>query len=225
MARRRPRLTERAAGAPAAQTGLFAALAEGALRWALGRPAVDRVLRSLLRHPRALLAVVSLLGLWLTVWSLAPLFTAPSAPQVAASPPASGVLDADQQREREVLAVITAYNQASITAGLLGDPAHLAPYLAPDGAAWRQVDAEYQRRAGRGETTDAALSRWGVLRIEVERDTALVETQEQWDAVTSVGDQVISSRRGVLLRNSYRLRRAASGGWLIVAIETTPLVA
>jgi hypothetical protein len=190
-----------------------------------------------LRHPRALLVAASLIGLYLTAWSLAPLFTVTSLSQAAAAPevggagsiklaaPSTGALDEVQQGEREVLAVITAYNQVSITAGVLGEPAHMAPYLAPEGAAWHQVDVEYQRREGRGETTDAALSRWGVLRIAVQHDTALVETQEQWDVVTSVGSEVISSRRGVLSRNSYRLRRSTTGQWLIVAIETTLLVA
>lgn len=212
-------------------------LVEEALRWLLDRPAIDRALLSVLRHPRALLVVASLIGLCLTAWSLASLFTVTSPPQAAAAPDvgrssgielaavSTGALDEVQQGEREVLAVISAYNQASITAGVLGEPAHMAPYLAPEGAAWHQVDVEYQRREGRGETTDAALNRWGVLRIEVQHDTALVETQEQWDVVTSVGGEVISSRRGVLSRNSYQLRRSASGQWLIVAIETTPLVA
>lgn len=212
-------------------------LVEEALCWVLDRPAVNRGLLSVLGHPRALLVVASLIGLYLTAWSLAPLFTDTSPPQAAAAPEvggssgieltasSTGALDAVQQGEREVIAVVTAYNQASITAGVLGEPAHMVPYLAPEGAAWHQVDVEYQRREGRGETTDAALNRWGVLRIEVQRDTALVETQEQWDVVTSVGGEVISSRRGVLSRNSYQLRRSASGQWLIVAIETTLLVA
>ncbi|MEN9933895.1 MAG: hypothetical protein RLZZ387_474, partial [Chloroflexota bacterium] len=84
--------------------------------------------------------------------------------------------------------------------------------------------AEFARRAQRGETSDAALVRWGVLRSVVDGDTALIETQEQWDVITSVGPSVVSSRRGVLVRNRYQLRRAAPGTWQIATVETTPVI-
>ena len=67
--------------------------------------------------------------------------------------------------EDDVLNVVAAYNQASITAALLGRVDVMAPYLAPDGSTWAEVRAEYQRRAMRGETHDPALTRWGVLRM------------------------------------------------------------
>jgi len=52
-----------------------------------------------------------------------------------------------------------------------------------------------------------------------------VETQEQWDDIASLGGQVISSRRGVLTRNIYELRRSAAlGRWLITTISSTPII-
>jgi hypothetical protein len=129
------------------------------------------------------------------------------------------------EAHREVLAAVVAYNQASIAASLLGSPNVLAPYLTPDGEAWRQVQAEFARRAQRGEMSEAALVRWGVLRSVVDGNTALIETQEQWDVITSVGQSIVSSRRGVLVRNRYQLRYTVAGTWQIAAVETTPVIA
>jgi hypothetical protein len=124
--------------------------------------------------------------------------------------------------DQTVVNVVAAYNQASITAAVLGRADAMAPYLAPDGRAWADVQAEYQRRASRGETHDPALTRWGILRVAIDADTAIVETQEQWDDLTSVGGQVVSSQRGVLTQNVYHLRRAPSiESWLISDITTT----
>ncbi len=88
-----------------------------------------------------------------------------------------------------------------------------------------QVQAEYARRATRGETHEPALTRWGVLRIAVDGNSATVETQEQWDDITSIGGQVISSRRGILTRNTYTLRRAPDPArWLITDVATTTII-
>lgn len=196
--------------------------------WLLARPLVDRPLSALLRTPRTLMATVAVAGLALTALTVLPLVFARSAPRSThemnvdqAAPPTA---PADRPREEAVLAVIAAYNQASIAAGLLARADLLAPYLAPEGAAWRDVQAAYERRRARGETTDAALQRWGVLEVQVTGDTALVETQEQWDVVASVGGEIISSRRGVLTRNTYRLRRSPQAGWLIVSVDSTTLI-
>jgi hypothetical protein len=127
--------------------------------------------------------------------------------------------------EEDVLNVVATYNQASIAAAVLGRPDPMTPYLAPDGKTWAEVQAEYQRRATRGETHNPALSRWGVLQIVVDADTATLETQEQWDDVVSIGGQVVSSQRGILTRNSYTLRRSPSlGRWLITDVASTTLI-
>jgi hypothetical protein len=124
-----------------------------------------------------------------------------------------------------VLAVVAAYNQASIAAAVLNKADAMAPYLAPDGQAWAQIQAEYQRRATKGETHDPALTRWGILQIAVKSDTATVETQEQWDDIASVGGEVVSSKRGILTRNTYELRRSPSPGrWLITAVTSTLVI-
>jgi hypothetical protein len=196
--------------------------------WLLARPLVDRGLSAFLRAPRVLMALVAVVGLALTILAIVPLVAArPASSTVHATNAGQAVPTAapdDLPGEREaVLAVIAGYNQASIATGLLARTDLLAPYLAPEGAAWRDVQAAYERRRARGETIDAGLTRWGVLHVRVTSDSALVETQEQWDVVTSVGGEVISSRRGVLTRNAYHLRRSPEAGWLIVSVESTTL--
>jgi hypothetical protein len=186
---------------------------------------LDRVFAPLLRRPHVLLALGVTLGVTLiaaTLFSGQPAIPSPSA-EVDRAP--GGATPPGAQRDDAVLTMIAAYNQASITAGRLGDDTLLAPFFAPESPAWQQVQAEYTRRRQRGELSDAALVRWGVLAIHLDGDTARVETQEQWDVVTSLGGTVTSSRRGVLTRNVYILRRALDGGWRIVRVETTPLVA
>jgi hypothetical protein len=87
------------------------------------------------------------------------------------------------------------------------------------------VQAEYQRRIGRGESHEPALTRWGILSVTVDRDSATIETQEQWDDRTSIGGQLVSSQRGVLTRNTYALRAAPdTGRWLITTITTTTVI-
>jgi hypothetical protein len=196
---------------------------------------VDRALGYLLARPRALQFAGLAVGLAIVALTVRPLiwpgasYEAPTsataverAPVPALPMPASV---ASGERDADVLRVVAAYNQASITAAVLGRADMLAPYLAPDGQTWAEVQAEYQRRAARGEAHEATLTRWGVLRIAVAGDTATVETQEQWDDITSVGGQVVASRRGILMRNTYTLRHAPSmGSWLITDVATTTLI-
>ncbi|NWG20230.1 MAG: hypothetical protein HXY39_07860 [Chloroflexi bacterium] len=191
-----------------------------ATEWLLAQPAFDRILASALRHPRLLVALVAIAGTALTAWSIAPFWrgdagTVPAADSAAITPaPSSG---------DDALRLIAAYNQASAVAAAQGRADLLAPYLAPDGPAWRAVQQEYARRAISGERREATLARWGVLKAAIDTDTAIVETQEQWDVVTIAGGDIVSSRRGVLLRNAYMLRLDA-GGWRIVDVATTVLM-
>jgi hypothetical protein len=195
--------------------------------WLSARPVVDLALSAVVRFPRALMGAAALVGLVLTALTIASVASRPldahgtgsvAATRQAASP---GDTPAEQQA---ILALIARYNQASIAAGLLGRADLLSPFLAPEGSAWRDVQVEYARRQARGETSDAALVRWGVLAIQVTDASARITTQEQWDVVTSVGETVIASRRGVLVRNTYQVRRSPEAGWLIVAVDTTTLV-
>jgi hypothetical protein len=200
----------------------------------LALPRVDRALGQLLGHPRALQLAGILIGIVMVALTLRPLLwpvEAPAAPTMSSSgasipvPATAPLAQPAANREEEVLNVVAAYNQASIAAAVLGRPDPIASYLAPDGKTWEEVQAEYQRRATRGETHNPALSRWGVLQIVVDGDTATVETQEQWDDVISVGGQVVSSRRGILTRNTYTLRRSPSlNRWLITDVATTTFI-
>ena len=195
-------------------------------------PVVDRMLGRALGRPRLLQWLGALAGLALVALALWPLFV-PSASSavVAQSAPVSGSATAleatpsHDTEQAEIVAVVAAYNQASITAALLGHANVMAPYLAPDGTAWAEVQAEFARRATRAETHEPTLTRWGVLREEITGDTANVETQEQWDDITSVAGEVISSRRGLLTHNTYELRRAAtSGRWQITTVTSVSVI-
>lgn len=194
----------------------------------LALPAVDRVLGRLLSYPRILQWTGVLVGLLLAILAVyplvfpAPLPAAPALPQVAASAAQTlPSLPADQV----VLAVVAAYNQASITAAVLNKADPMTRYLAPDGQAWAEVQVEYQRRITKGETHDPMMSRWGVLKIAVDGATAMVETQEQWDDLTSISGTVVSSKRGIVTRNIYTLRRSPNlGGWLIMTVTSTLVI-
>jgi len=203
----------------------------------LALPRVDRMLGWLLDRPRAVQFAGILIGIVLVALALRPLIwpvdrpTTPAASSSGAAPVSAPVTvplaqSAANSSEDEVVHVVAAYNQASIAAAALGRPDPMAPYLAPDGSStWAEIQAEYQRRARRGESHEPALTRWGVLRIAVHADSATVETQEQWDDVTSIGGQVIGSRRGILTRNTYTLRRAvAPPRWLITDVATTAII-
>ena len=200
----------------------------------LGWPFLDRLLNRVLEHPRALQFAGILVGMVMIsltlhplIWPTAPEHTSASstASQRAGAEALPAPSDLPSPGDADVLNVVAAYNQASITAAVLGRADPMAPYLAPDGTTWAEVQAEYARRATRGEAHDPALTRWGVMRIAVDGDTATVETQEQWDDLTSVGGQVVSSKRGILTRNTYTLRHAQSmGSWLITDVATTTLI-
>jgi hypothetical protein len=201
--------------------------------------AVDHLLGRALNHPRMLQWFGALAGLVLVALALRPLFVASASSAVAAgSVQASGSAratmvtpgrDADEHttssEQSEILAVVGAYNQASITAAALGRADVMAPYLAPDGSDWAEVQAEYARRAARGETHEPTLTRWGVLRAEVTGASARVETQEQWDDITSVGGEVLRSQRGMLTQNTYTLRRDTTNGrWQITTVTSITVI-
>ena len=192
---------------------------------------IDRLIGRLLAQPRILQAIGGMLGLVMIVLTLRPLLlpkalslqptvATTTAPLARESPPAL-----DTSAQQAVIAVVTAYNQASIAAAVLNRPDALAPYLAPEGSAWADVQAEYQRRTGRGESHEPALTRWGILGVAIDRDSATIETQELWDDRTTIDGLLISSRRGMLTRNTYALRAAPdTGRWLITTITTTTVI-
>jgi hypothetical protein len=197
----------------------------------LNLPAVEWVFSRLLARPRVLQLAGVLLGMlivYLALRSLLPSAT-PLTPAVVsaasaqtratAMPPPAG---SDTQA---ALDLIAAYNQASIAAAVLNRADTMAAYLAPDGRAWADTQAEYQRRINTGETHHPALTRWGILRVAIDADTGIVETQEQWDDLTSVGRAVVSSKRGLLTQNVYHLRRVPkTERWLITTIITSNII-
>ena len=205
------------------------------LERALSFAVIDRLLGRALGRPRLLQWLGVVVGLLIVGLALSPFFvsSAGSASTTGSVQASSTVVQQSDDTDRyganaeqpDVVAVIAAYNQASITAALLGRADVMAPYLAPDGTAWHEVQAEYERRATRAEMHAPTLIRWGVLREQITGDTAHVETQEQWDDLTSVGGSVISSRRGMLTHNTYELRRATtSGRWQITTVTSVSVI-
>lgn len=210
------------------------------LEHVLRLPAMDRMLGQAVAHPRLLQWLGALIGLVIIGLSLWPVLvssigststTGPAQTSGSSAVVQRSTTDGDTTQrtpsaeQSDPLAVVAAYNQASITAALLGHADAMALYLAPDGAAWTEVQAEYARRATRGETHEPTLTRWGVLREEITGDSARVETREQWDDITSVGGAVISSRRGILIHNTYELRRATtSERWQISMVTSMSVI-
>jgi hypothetical protein len=195
---------------------------------------VDRVLGRVLAHPRLLQAIGVMLGMLMIAFAFRPLIIPSSRPGATEAQPiaSSAVLDAAAlttataaSEEAAVLELVLAYNQASIRAAVLNTPDPMAPYLAPDGAAWTEVQTEYQRRTASGETHEPTLTRWGLLRLTFNGDTAKVETQEQWDDITRVSRVIVASKRGILTHNTYELRRAPdTGDWRITTVASTTLI-
>jgi hypothetical protein len=188
------------------------------------------LLTGAMRYPRALMGVAGVCGIVIAIWSLTRFGNAiqdaeyrdsSSATQSAythLSPihPLSPVPD-------DMVRLLTAYNQASALAAMQGRADVLSPYLTPDGPAWQAVIREYARRAETGERHQATLVRWGVLASDTTPEGAWVDTQEQWDVIITIGERIVSSRRGILTRNRYVLRRD-DDGWRIVDIATTMLI-
>ena len=141
-----------ATATPAGQTS---ALRDRLLASAL----VDRTLVHLLARPPALQLARLAVGLALVALIVRPLVwpgatcgapaNATAAEHTSAPALPTPASLAAGERDAEVLNVVAAYNQASITAAVLSRVDLLAPYLATDSQTWAGVQAEYQRRAAR----------------------------------------------------------------------------
>lgn len=189
---------------------------------------IDRLLGWMLLRPRAvqggaatLCAALIALSVTGGAADVSPHAAGERAPEVADAPAQASPEERDEPVE-QAIAAVAAYNRASIIAAREGRVEHLLPHLHPSGAAIAQARAEYDRRAGLGETHDARLRRWGVLSAEASGAWVTVETQELWDVVVWSEGKIVSSRRGVLTRNIYRLQRA--GAWLIADVTTEIVV-
>ncbi|MBO9334797.1 MAG: hypothetical protein J7455_08465 [Roseiflexus sp.] len=191
---------------------------------------LDQLLTGMMRYPRALMGVASVCGIVIAIWSLIrfgdvirdteyrdSLSIIQSAyTQLSPVHPLPPVPD-------DMVRFLAAYNQASVLAAMQGRADVLSPYLTPDGPAWQAVIQEYARRAETGERHQATLVRWGVLASDTTPEGAWVDTQEQWDVIITIGERIVSSRRGILTRNRYVLRQD-DDGWRIVDIATTMLI-
>ena len=191
---------------------------------------LDRLLTGVMGYPRALMGVAGVCGIVIAIWSLTRFgdviqdaeyrdssFTVQDAyTHSSLAHPLPPVPD-------DMVRFLAAYNQASALAAMQGRVEMLSPYLTPDGPAWQAVIQEYARRAETGERHQATLVRWGVLASDTTPEGAWIDTQEQWDVIITIGERIVSSRRGILTRNRYVLRRD-DDGWRIVDIATTMLI-
>ncbi len=191
---------------------------------------LDRLLTGAMRYPRALMGVAGVCGIVIAIWSLTRFGNAirdaeyrdssstiqSAYTHLSPAHPLPPVPD-------DMVRFLTAYNQASALAAMQGRAEILSSYLTLDGPAWQAVTQEYARRAETGERHQATLVRWGVLASDTTPEGAWVDTQEQWDVIITIGERIVSSRRGILTRNRYVLRRD-DDGWRIVDIATTMLI-
>jgi hypothetical protein len=211
-------------GAQRQRTSHLPTVRDRVLQRLIAHPSVDWLLTTMLRYPRALIIAAIGASAALAIWHIGALQRAPeAAPNLAlvadvSAPPPPTIVPAT-----DVVRFLAAYNQSSALAAAQGRAALLEPYLAPDGPAWQSVVAEYARRADVGERRDATLVRWGVLQSDVTPAGGWIDTQEQWDVVITVGERIVSSRRGVLTRNRYWLRRDLDG-WRIVDAATIEVI-
>lgn len=199
----------------------------------LAAPPVSRALDALVVRPR-LLQVAATGMCALTVWAAVGAKAQPQSrpqevgawtPNAAQATNASFAIATPGEAEdaRAAVEVVAAYNQASAEAARAGRVELLAAHTDQSGPAWVRVQAEYERRARADERRDAILRRWSVLAATQNGERARVETQELWDVVVMVEGQVAASRRGVLTRNVYELRRAPTG-WLVMDVATETIV-
>src|SRR6266542_2635809 len=142
--------------APAAQLSTAHATSPTMIGQTLALPALDRLLGWLLDRPRVLQVAGVLVGIFLAALALRPLLSsaAPVSLAVTNATPAQSATASPSagSAEQAVIDLVAAYNQASIAAAVLGRADAMAPYLAPDGTAWADAQAEYGRRATRGES-------------------------------------------------------------------------
>jgi len=123
------------------------------------------------------------------------------------------------------IAVIAAYNAASIAAGVNGDHTMMHAYLAERSTVRTDIATEYARRARHNERHHASMVRWGVVDREQTERRARIVTQEVWDDVVVVAGSVVDERRGSLSRVTYDLvRHTTTEPWRIVAIKSEVIV-
>ncbi|MGQ9828780.1 MAG: hypothetical protein ACUVSY_09005 [Roseiflexus sp.] len=187
---------------------------------------LDRLLTGVMRHPHLLMGVAGLCGIVIAIWSLTRFGHVIRDAEYRDSSSITGIAYAHSsltQPPEDVVRFLTAYNQSSVLAAIQGRAEILIPYLTPDGPARQAVIQEYARRSETGERHQATLVRWGVLESDITPERAWVDTQEQWDVIITIGERIVSSRRGILTRNRYVLRRD-DDGWRIIDIATTTLI-
>lgn len=195
----------------------------------------DKLYERISRRPRSLVACGAGLGVALSVAvtagrlptasrhtpsgsSSAAATTAPTA--VATAPAAVG-----QAASAEPLAVVGAYNAASIAAAATGDVSLVLPFFADGSREPEAIDAEFARRAARGEQHRSSLVRWGVAEQQIFESSASIVTQEVWDDQIFRDGERIDSRYGTIMRIRYSLERAApSAPWRIQTIHSTVVV-
>lgn len=190
---------------------------------------INSVLNVLAAHPHLLQVAAICIGLLLVVQSLSgggrvtPSSTGPAAhmspaPSTLATPQGSHCC-------ADPLAVVEAYNSATIQAGASGSTDHMKHFVQPDSLVWQAIQQEFARRKEQGERHYATLVRWGLIKQAVTTTTAQIETQEHWDDLTEINGIPTDARRGMVRRIRYDLQREhAADPWRIVGITTTPVI-
>lgn len=184
---------------------------------------LDAVYAQAARRPRTLIAAGAGLGLALAFGVTAGKTSVPAL--VTARATAGSVASARPMQEHEPLAVVGAYNAASIAAAASGDAAPVLAFFADDSGEPDAIRVEFARRADNHERHRSTLVRWGVAEQAVRGNSALIETQEVWDDQVFRDGERVDSRRGTTMRIRYRLSRTgASAPWRIQAIDSSTVI-
>lgn len=121
----------------------------------------------------------------------------------------------------QTIALVQAYNQADVLANRTNDPAHLLPYVHPDGPLYAALAGEYRRRAATGEIHNVQLTRFWATEPVVTASEITLETQEVWDeaVLDSRTGEVRSTQVGIVTHQRYTVRPDAGGAWRIWDLE------
>jgi len=184
---------------------------------------LERLYMYAAHRPRSVIAAGVGLGIALVVAVTAgQLPSAALAKPVAAGPTAVPV---GPSVERDPLAVVAAYNAASIAAAASGDVSLVLQFFAAGSSEPQVIHAEFARRAARGEQHRSSLVRWGVAEQHIQGSSASIVTQEVWDDEIFRNGERVDTRRGTIVRIRYSLSRtSAAEQWRIHTIDSTTVM-
>ena len=184
---------------------------------------LDQLYEHIAHRPRSVIAAGAGLGVTLALAVTLPRLPAAAPAQSPAASPSAAPLQSGGALEP--LAVVGAYNAASIAAAATGDASLVLPFFTADSREPDAIRAEFARRAAHDEQHQSSLVRWGVAEQRIRGSSASIVTQEVWDDQVFRGGERVDSRRGTIVRIRYSLSRTSvAAPWRIQTIKSTTVV-